>query len=408
MSTFDVKKIRKDFPILNQKVHGQPLVYFDNGATTQKPKVVIDTICELYSEHNSNVHRGVHYLSEELTKMYEMAREKIKDYLNAQHSHEIIFTAGTTASINSLAYSFGEEYIKKDDEIIVSEMEHHSNIVPWQIIADRKGAKLRIIPMNDKGELLIDEYKKLINSKTKIVAIVHTSNSLGTINPVKEMVAMAHKKNIPVLIDGTQAIQHGKIDVQDIDCDFYAFSGHKIYGPNGIGVLYGKEDWLKKLPPYQGGGDMIDRVTFEKTTYADLPFKFEAGTPNYIGAIGLGVALDYLNSIGLENIQEYEKKLLDYATTKLTAIDGLKLYGTADNKICIFSFLLDNIHAYDVGMSLDRMGVAVRIGHHCTHPLWDHYKIDGSVRASLVFYNTIEEIDILCESVKKIQKMFGV
>ena len=407
ISTLDVIKIRNDFPVLNQKIYGNPLIYFDNAATTQKPKVVIDTINKLLSEHNSNVHRGIHYLSEQMTERYESARKKVQNYLNARHSHEIIFTHGATASINAVAYSFGEAYVKESDEIIVSGMEHHSNIVPWQIICKRKGAKLRVIPFNDKGELLLDEYKKLINSRTKLVAIVHVSNSLGTINPVKEIVTIAHKNNIPVLIDGAQAIQHGIIDVQDTDCDFYVFSGHKIYGPTGIGVLYGKERWLNEMPPYQGGGDMIDHVRFEHTTYNDLPFKFEAGTPNYIGAIGLGAALDYLAGIGLDNIQNYEKKLLDYGTTKLLALNGLKLYGTAENKICLFSFLLDNIHPYDTGMMLDKMGIAVRTGHHCTQPLWEYYKIEGSVRASLTFYNTLEEIDFLCEALKKIQKMFS-
>jgi cysteine desulfurase/selenocysteine lyase len=405
MSIFDIAKIRNDFPVLSQKIYGKPLIYFDNGATTQKPRVVIDTINKLHSEHNSNVHRGVHHLSDQMTEMYESARKKIQDYLNARHSHEIIFTAGATASINALAYSFGETYIKEDDEIIVSEMEHHSNIVPWQIMCKRKGAHLKIIPFNDKGELLLDEYKKLINPKTKLVAIVHVSNSLGTINPVKEIVTIAHKNNIPVLIDGAQAIQHENIDVQDIDCDFYAFSGHKVYGPTGIGVLYGKERWLNGMPPYQGGGEMIDRVTFEHTIYDDLPFKFEAGTPNYIGAIGLGAALDYLTAIGLDNIRNHEKELLDYGTAKLTALNGLKLYGAAENKICIFSFLLNNVHPYDVGMMLDKMGIAVRTGHHCTQPLWKHYKVEGSIRASLAFYNTPEEIDSLYEALNKIQKM---
>lgn len=406
MSSFDVEKIRKDFPILKQRIYNNPLVYFDNGATTQKPKVVIDIINKLHSKHNSNVHRGIHYLSDQLTNMYESAREKIRDYLNAQYSHEIIFTSGATSAINTIAYSFGEAYLKKGDEIIISEMEHHSNIVPWQIICKRKGARLRIIPFNDEGELLLDEYKKLINSKTKLVAVVHVSNSLGTINPVKEIISIAHKKNVPVLIDGAQAIQHEKIDVQDLDCDFYAFSGHKVYGPTGIGVLYGKERWLNEMPPYQSGGDMIDRVTFEQTIYDDLPFKFEAGTPNYIGAIGLGVAFDYLKSVGLDNIQNQEKRLLDCATKKLTAINGLKLYGTAKNKICIFSFLLDGIHSFDAGMFLDKEGIAVRTGHHCTQPLWDRFKVEGSIRASLVFYNTFKEIDSLCFAIKKVQKMF--
>ncbi len=406
ISTLDIMKIRNDFPILGQKIYGKPLIYFDNAATTQKPKVVIGAINKLYLRHNSNVHRGIHYLSDQMTKMYESAREKVQEYLNARYSREIIFTNGVTSSINAVAFSFGEAYIKENDEIIVSEMEHHSNIVPWQMMCMRKGAKVRVIPINDKGELLLDEYKKLINSRTKLVAVTHVSNSLGTVNPVKEIVAIAHENNIPVLIDGAQAIQHQNVDVQDIDCDFYAFSGHKAYGPTGIGILYGKERWLQEMPPYQGGGDMIDRVRFEHTTYDELPFKFEAGTPNYINAIGLGAALDYLTGIGLDNIKNYEKKLLDYGTTKLTALNGLRLYGTAENKTCIFSFLLDNIHSYDVGMLLDKMSIAVRTGHHCTQPLWEHYRVEGSIRASLAFYNTLEEIDFLCEALKKIQKMF--
>ncbi|MDD2732190.1 MAG: cysteine desulfurase [Candidatus Pacebacteria bacterium] len=403
----DITKIRNDFPALNQKIYGKHLVYFDNAATTQKPKIVIDTINKLQSEHNSNVHRGVHYLSDQMTQMYESARKKVQDFLNAQYVHEIIFTKGTTDSINAVAFSFGEAYIKEGDEIIVSEMEHHSNIVPWQIMTKRKDAKLRVIPFDDNGELLLEEYKKLINSKTKLVAIVHVSNSLGTINPVKEIIDIAHKNNIPVLIDGTQAVQHEKIDVQDIDCDFYCFSGHKIYGPTGIGILYGKERWLKEMPPYQSGGDMIDRVTFEKTTFAELPAKFEAGTPNYIGAVGLGIALDYLTNIGLNNIQNYEKELLEYGANKLKEIDGLKIYGMAKNKTCLFSFLLNNIPPYDTGIILDKMSIAVRTGHHCTQPLWDHYKVEGSVRASLAFYNTFEEIDYFCEALKKVQKMFS-
>lgn len=405
-SEFDIKKIREDFPILGREVYGKPLVYFDNGATTQKPKVVIETINKLHSEHNSNVHRGIHYLSGQMTEMYEAARTKVQNFINAQYNHEIIFTSGVTASINLAAYSFGEAFVKENDEIIVSEMEHHSNIVPWQIMCDKKGAHLRIIPFNEKGELILEEYKKLINPKTKLVAITHVSNSLGTINPIKEIIDIAHKNNVPVLIDGAQAIQHEAIDVKDLDCDFYAFSGHKVYGPTGIGVLYAKERWLKEMPPYQSGGDMIDRVTFERTTYNDLPFKFEAGTPNYIGAIGLGAALDYISGISLDNIRNYEKKLLDYATDKLMAIDGLKLYGTAENKVAIFSFLLDNVHPYDIGVLLDRMSIAVRTGHHCTQPLWDHFKTEGSARASLVFYNTFEEIDLLCSALDKISKMF--
>ena len=404
---FDVIKIRNDFPVLNQKIYGKPLIYFDNAATTQKPRVVIDTVSKLYSEYNSSVHRGAHYLSDQMTEMYELARKKVQDFLNAKNTNEIIFTKGVTDSINTVAFSFGELSVKENDEIIISEMEHHSNIVPWQMLCKRKGAGLRVIPFNDRGELLLDEYKKLINSKTKLVAIVHASNSLGTVNPVKKIVAIAHENNIPVLIDGAQAIQHESVNVQDMDCDFYAFSGHKIYGPTGTGILYGKERWLREMPPYQGGGDMIEQVTFEHTTYDDLPAKFEAGTPNYIGAIGLGVVLDYLTNIGLDNIKNYEKKLLNYGMAKLTVINGLKLYGTARNKTCIFSFLLDDIHSYDVGMFLDRMGIAVRTGHFCTQPLWDHYKVEGAVRASLAFYNTFEEIDSLCEALKEIQKMFS-
>jgi len=404
---FNVKKIRKDFPILKRKIYGQPLIYLDNGATTQKPKIVIATVNEIHCRQNSNVHRGVHYLSEHMTGRYEEAREKIRQYLNAGSVKEIIFTAGTSASLNLAAACFGETYIKEGDEIIISEMEHHSNLVPWQFLRDRRGAILKIIPFNDKGELLIGEYKKLFSDRTKIVAVVHTSNSLGTINPVKEMAAIAHSHQVPILIDGTQAVQHGKIDVQDIDCDFYAFSGHKIYGPTGIGVLYAKKRWLEEMCPYQGGGDMIDSVTIEKTVYAELPNKFEAGTQNYIGAIGLGVALDYLQKIGLDNIVKYEKELLAYATDKLSAIPGLKIYGTAGNKACIISFLLDNTHFYDVGVYLDRMGIATRTGMHCTHPLWAHFKTDGSVRASLSFYNTFAEIDCLVEKVKEVKKIFA-
>ncbi len=401
----NVKKVRKDFPILNQKVYGNPLVYFDNGATTQKPQLVIDAINKVHRLYNSNVHRGIHFLSGQMTDMYEEAREKIRKFLNAEFQHEIIFTCGVTDSLNLVAYSFGEAYIKKGDEIIVSEMEHHSNIVPWQIVCQKKGAVLKVIPFNDRGELIMSEYKKLLGPKTKIVAVTHVSNSLGTVNPIKEIISLAHAKNIPVLIDGAQAIQHEPIDVQELDCDFYAFSGHKVYGPTGIGVLYGKQKWLNDMPPYRSGGDMIDRVSFEKTTYNELPFKFEAGTPNYIGAVGLGYAFDYMNSIGLENIRRREKELLDYATEKIGKIEGLRIYGEAKSKSGIFSFLLDGIHPYDAGVLLDRMGIAVRTGHHCTHPLWAHFKTEGSIRASLVFYNTFEEIDRLCNAIRKIQKM---
>jgi cysteine desulfurase/selenocysteine lyase len=343
-----------------------------------------------------------------LTEQYEVARQRVQKFINAPSPEEVIFTSGVTGSLNLAAYSFTEAYLKKDDEIIISEMEHHSNLVPWQIACQKKGARLKVIPFNERGELLLDEYKKLLNAKTKLVAVTHVSNSLGTVNPIKEMVALAHAQNIPVLVDGAQAIQHAQIDVQDLDCDFYAFSGHKVYGPTGTGVLYGKRQWLDQLPPYQSGGDMIDRVSFEHTTYDDLPFKFEAGTPNYIGAIGLGEALEYLSELGLDNIRHYENKLLEYATAKLTAVPGLKLYGTARDKICIFSFLLDDLQPYDVGTLLDRQGIAVRTGLHCTHPIWAHYGTEGSVRASLVFYNTFDEVDYLCQSLQKIRQLVKI
>jgi cysteine desulfurase/selenocysteine lyase len=403
--SFDVSKVRQDFPILSQKVYGKPLVYFDNGATTQKPQIVIDTINSLHAEYNSSIHRGVHYMSEQMTEKYEDARRIIQAFINAEHSKEIIFTSGTTASINAVAFSFGERYVNPGDEVIISTMEHHSNIVPWQMMCDRKKAKLCIIPINDNGELIIGEYKKLLSDKTKIVAVNQVSNSLGTINPIKEIISLAHDVGAKVLIDGAQGIQHGKTDVRDLDCDFYAFSGHKIYGPTGIGVLYGKEKLLYEMPPYQGGGDMVERVTFEKTTYNELPFKFEAGTSNYIGGIGLGAAIDYVKSIGLDEILAYEHQLLKYATEKLSQVEGLRIYGKAKNKISIISFLIGNIHPYDMGMILDKMGIAVRTGTHCTQPLMDRYNIDGTIRASLSFYNTTEEIDCLYEAVVKAKQM---
>lgn len=404
-ANLNIRKIRKDFPILKERIYGRRLVYFDNGATTQKPQVVIEAINKAHRRYNSNVHRGIHFLSGQMTEMYEVARHQVKKFINAPAAHEIIFTSGVTGSINLVAYSFCEAYLKKNDEIIVSEMEHHSNIVPWQIACDKKGAHLRVIPFNDKGELLLDEYKKLLNPRTKIVAVTHVSNSLGTINPVKEIIAIAHAKGVPVLIDGAQAIQHEQVDVQDLDCDFYAFSGHKVYGPTGTGVLYGKERWLNEMPPYQSGGDMIDRVSFEHTTYNELPFKFEAGTPNYIGAVGLGAALEYISGLGLDNIRHYEGQLLEYAKEKLSQIDGLKIYGTADQKVCLFSFLMDGIHPYDAGVILDRLGIAVRTGQHCTHPLWAHYGTEGSIRASLVFYNTFKEVDYLCWALGRVKEI---
>lgn len=405
--SLDIKKIRKDFPILNQKVYGKPFVYFDNSATTQKPLEVIDGIRNFYLHANSNIHRGVHFLSEKATAAYENARRVVKEFINAEHTHEVLFTKGTTESINLLAFSFGEKYINKGDEIILSAMEHHSNIVPWQLMCDRKGAKIKVIPMNDKGELLIEEYKKLITEKTKLVAVVHVSNSLGTVNPVKEITKIAHQAGVPVLIDGAQSVQHLNVDVQDIDCDFFAFSAHKIYASTGSGVLYGKEKWLNELPPYQGGGEMIKSVSFERTTYNELPYKFEAGTPDYVGAISLTRAIQYLNRIGIDKIAAYESELLDYAHEKLGSIENLKIYGEAAEKASIFAFLLKEIHHYDTGMIIDKMGIAVRTGTHCTEPVMQRFGIEGTVRASFAFYNTKEEIDRLYEAIIKVKQMFG-
>ncbi len=404
---YDIQKIRADFPILHQNVYGKPLVYFDNGATSQKPQSVIDAISKVYKEINSNIHRGVHYLSTRTTDKYENARKIVKEFINAGHFHEVIFTSGTTASINSVMYSFGEKFVNKGDEIIISAMEHHSNIVPWQILCERKGAKLQIIPFNENGELLLNEYEKLLSEKTKLVAINHVSNTLGTINPVKEIIKIAHRNDVPVLVDGAQAVHHTKVDVQDLDADFYAFSGHKAYGPTGIGVLYGKEKWLEAMPPFLSGGDMIKTVTFEKTVYNDLPFKFEAGTANFVGAIGLAEALKYITSVGTENISLHEAGLLEYGTKKLEEIADLKIYGNARNKASAISFLLKNIHHSDVGIILDKLGVAVRTGNHCTQPIMDKFDISGTVRASFAMYNTKEEIDVLFDGLKKIIEMFS-
>jgi cysteine desulfurase / selenocysteine lyase len=404
---FQVNKIREDFPILKEKVYGNPLVYLDNGATSQKPLSVIELINQVYSHKNSSIHRGVHYLSEQATEMYEDARRKIQQFIHADLSQEVIFTSGATGSINAVAFSFGEQYIKAGDEVIISEMEHHANIVPWQMMCERKKAKLRVIPFDDKGELRLDEYSKLFSPGTKIVAVTHVSNSLGTINPVKEIIDIAHSHGVPVLLDGAQAIQHLDVDVQELDCDFYAFSGHKIYGPTGIGVLYGKQKYLYEMPPYQGGGDMVDCVRFEHTTYNDLPFKFEAGTTNFVGAFGLGAAIDYLQSVGLKDIAGYENELRDYALQKLLAVHGLRIYGMAENRIGIFSFRLEGIHPYDAGMLLDKMGFAVRTGTHCNQPVMDHFEVEGTIRASLAFYNLKEEIDKLCIALEKVKKMLG-
>jgi len=389
----NIEAIRADFPILSRKVNGKQLIYFDNGATAQKPQTVIDAIELYYKNQNANIHRGVHTLSQEITVAYENARTTIQKHLNAAHAHEIIFTAGTTASINLLASSFAKKHIQAGDEIIISAMEHHSNILPWQQVCEEKGAFLKVIPINNDGELLIDEFKKLISNKTKIIAVTHISNTLGTINPIKEIIAIAHSKNIPVMIDGAQAVPHTGVDVQALDCDFYVFSGHKLFGPTGVGILYGKEKWLNELPPYQVGGGTIKTVTFEKTEYADLPLKFEAGTPHISGGIGLAAAIDYINNIGLENIAAYEHELLVYATDALEKIAGVKIIGTAKNKASVISFSVKGLHPFDIGTILDQLGIAVRTGHHCTQPLMQFYGVPGTIRASFAFYNTKQEID---------------
>jgi cysteine desulfurase/selenocysteine lyase len=402
----DIQAIRAQFPILTQTVNGKPLVYFDNAATSQKPKVVIDAIANYYNEINANIHRGVHALSQLATDAYEVSRQKIQQHINAKHAYEVLFTAGTTHGINLVANGFSA-FVKAGDEVIVSAMEHHSNIVPWQMLCERTGAVLKVIPMNEKGELIMEEYDKLLSDKTKLVAVNHISNSLGTINPIKDIIDKAHAVGAAVLIDGAQAVPHLKVDVQALDCDFYAFSGHKICGPTGTGVLYGKEEWLNKLPPYQGGGEMIKEVTFAKTTYADLPHKFEAGTPNIAGGIVLGTAIDYLNSVGLDNIAAYENELLRYGTERLLEIEDLKIIGTAEHKTSVISFNIGTIHPYDIGAIVDKMGIAVRTGHHCTQPVMDFFKVPGTVRASFAFYNTKEEIDALIEALKKAQRMLS-
>ncbi|MGX7667930.1 aminotransferase class V-fold PLP-dependent enzyme [Flavobacterium pedocola] len=401
---FDVQKVRAQFPILSQTVNGKPLVYFDNGATAQKPQVVIDAIAQYYSEINANIHRGVHTLSQLATDAYEAARDTIQKHLNAAHNHEIIFTSGTTAGINLVANGFAK-FVKEGDEVMVSALEHHSNIVPWQFLCERTGADLVVIPMNDNGELVMEEFEQRLSSKTKIVAVNHISNALGTINPIKHIIEKAHAVGAAVLIDGAQATPHLRPDVQDLDCDFYVFSGHKVCGPTGVGILYGKESWLNALPPYQGGGEMISEVTFEKTTYAELPHKFEAGTPNIEAGIVLGTAIDYLNGIGFENIASYEQELLDYATAKLLEIEGLRIYGTGQNKASVISFNIEGVHPYDIGTIIDKLGVAVRTGHHCAQPIMQYFNIPGTIRASFAFYNTKEEIDIFVEAVKKAQRM---
>lgn len=405
---FDVHEIRRDFPILEREVNGKPLVYFDNAATTQKPNVVIDSIVHYYRYENANIHRGLHFLSEVATEQYENSRLKVKEFINAMSVSEIIFTKGTTDGINLLANTMCRaDILKEGDEIIISHMEHHANIVPWQLLCDRKKTKLKVIPIDDDGEIIMEEYKKLISSKTKVVSIVHTSNSLGTINPIKEIIDIAHENNILTIIDGAQAVAHQKIDVQELDCDFFVFSGHKLFAPTGIGVLYGKAEMLNKLPPYQGGGDMIRTVTFEKTTFEDIPNKFEAGTPNIVGGIGLGVAIKYLNMFALNEIAQHEHELLQYATERMLDIKGVRIIGTAKNKASVISFTVDGIHPYDIGTIIDTDGIAIRTGHHCTQPIMKRFNVPATARASFAFYNTKDEIDVFIKALNKVIKMFS-
>lgn len=404
--TYDVNAIRRDFPILSTTVYDRPLVYLDNAATTQKPLCVLDAMRHEYLNANANVHRGVHYLSQQATELHEAARETVRRFINAGKTEEVIFTRGTTESINLVASSFCEEFMKEGDEIIVSVMEHHSNIVPWQLQAARRGVAVRVIPMNDEGELDMEAYAGMFTERTKIVSVAHVSNVLGTVNPVREMIRIAHSHCVPVLIDGAQSTPHFKVDVQELDCDFFAFSGHKIYGPTGIGVLYGKEEWLERMPPYQGGGEMIESVTFEKTVFQSLPFKFEAGTPDYIATHGLAVALDYVNDIGLENISSHERELTSYCMEQMRSIDGIALFGTSEHKDAVVSFLVGDIHHLDMGTLLDRLGIAVRTGHHCAQPVMQRYGIQGAVRASFAMYNTKDEIDALVEGVRRVSRMF--
>lgn len=404
---YDIQKIREDFPILSRTVYGKPLIYLDNGATTQKPKCVVDAIVDEYYSVNANVHRGVHFLSQQATNLHEASRETVRKFINARSTSEIIFTRGTTESINLVASSFTDAFMKEGDEVIVSVMEHHSNIVSWQIQALRKGIVLKVIPMNDRGELLIDEYEKLFSPRTKLVSVAHVSNVLGTINPVKQIAAIAHAHNVPVLIDGAQGIPHMKVNVQDIDADFYVFSAHKIYGPTGIGVLYGKEELLDKMPPYQGGGEMIKNVSFEGTTFNELPFKFEAGTPDYVGSTAMAKALDYVSAIGIDNIAAHEHELTVYAMQRMKEIPGMRIFGEAEHKGGVISFLVGDIHHFDMGTLLDRLGIAVRTGHHCAEPLMHRLGIEGTVRASFGMYNTKEEVDALVAGIERVSKMFG-
>jgi len=405
--SFDVQRVREDFPILKLKVHGKPLVYLDNGATGQKPQCVIDALNAYYSAENSNIHRGVHYLSERATAAYEAAREKIRGFINARSEKEIIFVRGTTEAINLVAQCYGRSSLRAGDEIVVSAMEHHSNIVPWQILCEQIGARLRVIPINHDGEIVLEEYHRLFNSRTKLISLTHVSNALGTIAPVKEMIATAHEHSVPVLLDGAQAVPHLRVDMQDLGCDFYAFSGHKLFGPTGVGVLYGRAELLEKMPPYQGGGDMISLVTFEKTHYNVLPYKFEAGTPHIAGGIGLGAAIDYLSGLNWQQLAAHEHKLLSYATERLADIDGVRIIGTAKEKAGVLSFVLENVHAHDVGTILDQEGVAVRAGHHCAMPVMQRFGVPATTRASFAFYNTIEEVDALARAIYRVRKVFG-
>lgn len=403
---YDIEKIREDFPILSRTVYNKPLVYLDNGATTQKPRCVVESITDEYYSVNSNVHRGVHFLSQQATNLHEASRETVRRFINARSTSEIVFTRGTTESINLVAATFADSQMEEGDEVIVSVMEHHSNIVSWQLQAARKGIVLKVIPMNDKGELLIDEYEKLFSSRTRIVSVAHVSNVLGTVNPVKEIIKIAHAHGVPVLVDGAQSIPHLPVDVQDLDADFFVFSGHKVYGPTGIGVLYGKENWLDRLPPYQGGGEMIKNVSFEKTTFNELPFKFEAGTPDYIGSTALAKALDYVSAIGMDNIAAYEHELTDYAIARMKEIEGMRIFGEAEQRGGVISFLVGNIHHLDMGTLLDRLGIAVRTGHHCAEPLMRRLGIEGTVRASFALYNTKAEVDALVAGIARVSRMF--
>ena len=404
--TYDINAIRADFPILDRQVYGKPLVYLDNGATTQKPRTVVDAITEEYYSVNANVHRGVHFLSQEATRLHEASRERVRTFINAASTNEIIFTRGTTEAINLLASSFGEAFLREGDEVIVSTMEHHSNIVPWQLLEARKGIRLRVIPITDRGEICMDEYAKLFNEHTRLVSVMHVSNVLGTVNPVREMIRIAHAHDVPFAVDGAQSIPHIAVDVQDLDADFYAFSAHKVYGPTGIGVLYGKEHWLDRMPPYQGGGEMIQTVSFERTTFNELPYKFEAGTPDYIGTTAFARALDYVSALGMEHIAAHEKALTDYALQRLREIPGMRIIGEAEERGAVISFNVGDIHPSDLGTLLDRLGIAVRTGHHCAQPLMQRMAIPGTVRASFALYNTMDEVDALVAAVDRVRKMF--